>query len=142
MRAIGERSVAENSYCCTAAAWILPVSMKLNTDDDRVAAPATPPVSMPTVFEAIVKQQAIAATYNRGTVTLAPHIVYTKHGEFYLDALTLERDGKPPREPKIGAFKIAGLSGMRVTPRRFTRSELFNPAEERYKGVTLLTIEG
>ncbi|OWK33360.1 hypothetical protein SPDO_02360 [Sphingomonas dokdonensis] len=119
-----------------------PVNMKLNTDEDRVDAPATPPVSMPTVFEAIVKQQAIAATYNRGSVTLAPHVVYTKHGEFYVDALTLERDGKPPREPKIGAFKIAGLGGMRVTPRRFTRSELFNPKDERYEGVTLLAIEG
>lgn len=116
--------------------------MKLNTDEDRVAAPATPPVSMPTVFEAIVKQQAVAATYNLGSVTLAPHIVYTKHGEFYLDAITVERDGKPPREPKIGAFKIAGLSGLRITPRRFTRSELFNPKEERYQGVTLLSIEG
>src|SRR3546814_7929232 len=26
----------------------------------------------PTIFEAIVKQQAVAATYNRGEVTLAP----------------------------------------------------------------------
>lgn len=95
---------------------------------------------MPVVFEAIVKQHALAATYNRGSVTLAPHIVYTKHGEYYVDALTLERDGKPPKEPKVGAFKIAGLSGMRVTPRRFTVSELFNPAEPRYADATLLSI--
>ncbi|KKI20879.1 MULTISPECIES: hypothetical protein [unclassified Sphingomonas] len=115
--------------------------MKLNTDQDQVA-PSPPPATMPVVFEAIVKQQALAATYNRGDVTLAPHIVYTKHGEFYLDAVTLERDGKPPREPKIGAFKIVGLGGMRVTPRRFTPSELFNPKEERYEGVTLLAVDG
>lgn len=118
------------------------VSMKLNTDEDRVAAPPSPPpATIPIVFEAIVKQQALAATYNLGSVTLAPHIVYTKHGEFYVDALTIERDGKPPKEPKIGAFKISGLGGIRVTPRRFTPSELFNAKEERYEGVTLLAIE-
>ncbi|WP_294357079.1 hypothetical protein [uncultured Sphingomonas sp.] len=96
---------------------------------------------MPLVFEAIVKQQAIAASYNRGSVTLAPHIVYTKHGEIYLDALTLDRDGQPPREPKIGAFKLSGLTGLRVTPRRFTASDLFEPKDAKYDGVTLLAIE-
>ncbi|QNE33275.1 hypothetical protein F1C10_02455 [Sphingomonas sp. NBWT7] len=96
---------------------------------------------MPVVFEAIVKQQALAATYNLGAVTLAPHVVYTKHGEFYVDAVTLERDGKPPKEPKLGAFKIAGLGGIRMTPRRFTPSELFDPMEARYEGVTLLAID-
>lgn len=116
--------------------------MKLNTDEDRVVAPPSPPpASMPVVFEAIVKQQALAATYNLGAVTLAPHIVYTRHGEFYVDAMTLERDGKPPREPKIGAFKIAGLGSVRVTPRRFTPSELFDPADVRYDGETLLAID-
>jgi hypothetical protein len=99
------------------------------------------PDTVPVVFEAVVKKQAIAATYNRGTVTLAPHIVYTKHGEIYVDAVTLERDGKPPKEEKIGAFKLAGLSGLRITPRRFTPSELFVPGEEKYVGVTLLAIE-
>lgn len=114
----------------------------MNTEEDRVAVPpAAPPATIPVVFEAIVKQQALSATYNRGEVTLAPHIVYTKHGEFYVDAVTLERDGKPPREPKIGAFKIAGLGAMRVTPRRFTPSEMFDPREDRYDGVTLLAVE-
>ena len=103
--------------------------------------PSAVPDTVPIVFEAIVKQQAIAATYNRGEVTLAPHILYTKHGEIYLDALTLERDGQPPKEPKIGAFKLAGLSALRITPRRFKPSELFVPREERYAGVTLLSVE-
>ena len=77
--------------------------MKLNSAEDRQA---PPPTGAPIVFEAIVKQHALAATYNRGSVTLAPHIVYTRHGELYVDAATLERDGKPPRESKIGAFKL------------------------------------
>ena len=102
---------------------------------------AAVPDTVPIVFEAVVKKQAIAATYNRGAVTLAPHIVYTKHGEIYLDAVTLERDGKPPKEEKIGAFKLSGLTGLRITPRRFTPSELFMPHDEKYVGVTLLVVE-
>ena len=102
---------------------------------------AAVPDTVPVVFEAIVKQQAIAAMYNRGSVTLAPHILYTKHGEIYLDALTLERDGQPPKEVKIGAFKLSGLSALRITPRRFQPSELFQPKDAKYEGVTLLAIE-
>ena len=113
--------------------------MTLTISEDRPAAAI--PDTMPLVFEAIVKQQAIAASYNRGAVTLAPHIVYTKHGEIYLDALTLERDGQPPREAKIGAFKLTGLTGLRVTPRRFTASALFDAKDGKYDGVTLLAIE-
>ena len=110
------------------------------TDHPQDGGAAAPPAGTPTVFEAIVKRQALAATYNRGTVTLAPHIAYTKHGELYVDAVTLDRDGKPPREVKIGAFKVSGLVGPRVTPRRFEPSELFDPADERYAGVTLIAI--
>ncbi|WP_159757394.1 hypothetical protein [Sphingomonas sp. 8AM] len=112
----------------------------MSAEPDSRPAPAVPD-TVPVVFEAIVKMQAIAAMYNRGSVTLAPHILYTKHGEIYLDALTLERDGQPPKEPKIGAFKLAGLSALRITPRRFKPSELFVPGEERYAGVTLLSVE-
>lgn len=103
--------------------------------------PPTIPDTMPIVFEAIVKRQTLAATYNRGAITIAPHIVYTKHGEIYVDAVTLERDGQPPKEVKVGAFKLAGLGGVRITPRRFTPSELFVPGDARYAGVTLLAVE-
>ena len=105
------------------------------------AAPAPPPPTTPIVFEAIVKRLAIAATYNRGEVTLAPHILYTRHGELYLDALTIERDGAPPKEVKLGTFKLAGLSPLRLTARRFTPSELFRPGEPRYAGETLMVVE-
>ncbi|SEN19736.1 hypothetical protein SAMN05192583_2209 [Sphingomonas gellani] len=108
--------------------------------DDQSARPAPAPETTPIVFEAIVKQLAIAATYNRGEVTLAPHILYTRHGELYLDAVTLERDGKPPREVKMGTFKLAGLQPLRLTARRFIPSELFQSADEKYVGVTLMAI--
>lgn len=101
----------------------------------------TPDPATPVFLEAIVKLQAVAATYNRTEVTLAPHILYTKHGHLHVDALTIERDGKPPKEAKIGTYKLAGLSGVRLTPRRFTVSQLFDAATERYAGETLLAVQ-
>ena len=93
------------------------------------------------VLEAIVKQRAIAGTYNRADVTLAPHILYTRHGDLHIDALTLERDGRPPREVKIGTFKLAGLGALRLTPRRFEPSRLFDSGDSKYADVALLAVD-
>ena len=114
--------------------------MKLNTEQDRVV-PPPPPASTPVVLEAIVKQQAIAGSWNRSDVTLAPHVLYTRHDELFIDAVTLERDGKPPKEPKLGTFKLAGVGAVRITPRRFGRSELFVANDPKYAGVTLMAID-
>lgn len=114
----------------------------MTVDSEPARALAQPaPGAVPIMFEAIVKKLAIAATYNRGEVTLAPHILYTRHGEIYVDAMTIERDGKPPREPKIGAFKLAGLAPLRLTARRFTPSPLFLADDPRYDGVTLMAVD-
>ena len=47
------------------------------------------------IFEAIALQKCLKVTYNKMVVTLAPHILYTRHDEMYIDAVTTERDGRP-----------------------------------------------
>ena len=106
-----------------------------------VATAAPPIASTPVVFEAIVRQQCIAASYNRTEVTLAPHVLYTRHGELYVDGVVLLRDGRPPKEEKVGAFKLLGLGGVRLTPRRFAIHPLFAAGLERYRGETLMMVE-
>lgn len=108
---------------------------------DTETAPAGPTGPVPTMFEAIVRQRAVTATYNKGVVTLAPHVLYTRHGEIYLDATTLERDGKPPREEKVGTFKLDGLGDPTMIDRPFVASALFDPNAEKYRGVTLMAVE-
>lgn len=93
------------------------------------------------MFEAIVRQMAVTATYNKGLVTIAPHIMYTRHDEIYVDATTLEREGKPPREEKMGTFKLDGLVDPAIIDRRFIPSALFEPGAEKYQGVTLMAVE-
>ncbi len=71
-------------------------------------------------FEAIALRKCIRATYNRMTVILAPHILFTRHDELFIDAVTLERDGQPPREIKIGTFKLAGLKDVSLLGQSFS----------------------
>ncbi len=114
------------------------MSMKQPSADDQ-AAPAGP---VPTMFEAIVRLVTVSATYNRGTVTLAPHAIYTRHDEMYVDAVCLLRDGKPPREEKIGTYKLAGLVDLKLAGTTFRPSKLFTPGDEKYAGTLLMAVEG
>ena len=93
------------------------------------------------LFEAIALNKCIRATYNRMDVTLAPHILYTRHGELYIDAVTVLREGMQPREAKLGSFKLTGLKDLRLTERQFRPDSLFLPSDEKYRGVTLFAVE-
>lgn len=93
------------------------------------------------IFEAIATQKAISSNYNRGEVLLAPHILYTKNDALHIDAITLERDGQPPREAKIGTFRLDGLKDVAVSDRSFTVSDLFDAGDAKYADVTLFKVE-
>src|SRR5580765_765468 len=71
------------------------------------------------VLEAIARGRCLQAVYNRMAVRLAPPILYTRHDELYVDAVTVERDGRKPRETKIGTFKLDGLRDPAVAGQGF-----------------------
>lgn len=96
---------------------------------------------IPTILEGIVKRRCIVATYNRQRVVLAPHILYTRHGELHLDGVAVERDGKPPRELKFGTYRLTGLNEIAASDRPFFPAEDFNPGAELYRDVTMLAVE-
>ena len=93
------------------------------------------------ILEAIALQKCFEATYNRTVVQLAPHVLYTKHDELFVDAVTVARDGQPPKEIKLGTFKLAGLKIGSLIARTFRPEPLFDPTSERYAGVTLFAVE-
>lgn len=93
------------------------------------------------IFEAIATHKAITSQYNRGEVLLAPHILYTKNDALHIDALTLERDGQPPKEPRIGTFRLDGLKDIALSERGFEISDLFDPDDPKYADVTLFKVE-
>lgn len=107
--------------------------------DSRPEAGPTGPA--PTLFEAIVTHRCVEATYNGGEVVLSPHVAFVRHGEIYVGAVTVERDGNPPREEKIGIFKLDGLGGLRMSGRKFETSAVYDPRDERYAESALVAVE-
>ena len=93
------------------------------------------------VLEAIARRRCLEAVYNRMAVRLAPHILYTRHDELYVDAVTVARDGKRPRETKLGTFKLGGLRDPAVAGQQFRLEPGFDPGDAKYAGVTLLAAE-
>lgn len=93
------------------------------------------------IFEAIAKRRYLLATYNRTRFKLAPHILYTRHGEVYVDAVAVSRDGQPPKELKLGSFKVTGMSDLAPIEEEFQPQPVFDPAAERYDGTTLFALE-
>ena len=94
-----------------------------------------------TIFEAIALQKCLMATYNKLVVKLAPHILYTRHDEMFIDAVTIEREGRPPRELKLGTFKLAGLNDVSILDETFEPMHgLYDETDVKYKNVTLFAV--
>lgn len=79
--------------------------------------PSAPPVSdveeiERLCVEAIGARVCIAASYNGGAVVLQPLLLYREHEAVFLLAHTVTRDGKPPREVKVGNFRLSGLTNV------------------------------
>ena len=124
------------------ARWVDNAAMH-NMSAAPVPAPrAEPAAELPTrlLLEAIAKRLCVATIYNRAAIKLAPHIVYTRHGELHVDAVTVERDGRLPKEAKLGTFKLAGLGLTTLTARRFVPFRGFDPDDDKYAGVTIFAL--
>ena len=92
------------------------------------------------ILEAIAHKKCIRVTYNRVEMLLAPHILYTKNDAYYLDAVAMERSGAAVRDKKIGSYHLSGLSDVALADRYFQPESLFDPASEKYAGVTLFAV--
>ncbi|NIJ08236.1 hypothetical protein FHS31_001853 [Sphingomonas vulcanisoli] len=71
---------------------------------------------------------------------LAPHILYTRHGDLFLDAVAVEREGRVPGELKLGTFKLAGLQIDELAAKTFQPFSEFDPQQQKYQGTTLLAV--
>lgn len=93
------------------------------------------------ILEAIALRICLSGSYNRAPVILAPHVLYRRNDSLFIDALTIERDGQPPRETKFGSFNLAGLTDVAVTGTPFDASPLFNRMDPKYRDGTLFMVD-
>lgn len=92
------------------------------------------------LLEAIALKKCVTATYNNVQMTLAPHILYSKHDALFVDAVAIERNGVAPKEVKLGAFHLSGLKELALAERNFEPVRMFDPAAPKYDGVTLFAV--
>lgn len=93
------------------------------------------------ILQAIALRKCLKVTYNRVEMKLAPHILYTRHDDMHVDAVALEKAGLPPKEKKLGTFKVIGLNDMALSDEGFDVEPFFEPEAEKYAGVTLFAVE-
>ena len=110
----------------------------------RVVAPAEGPAltgDAQIIAQAVRRKLAITAVYNRTSMVIAPHILYTKHDDLFIDGVVTLRDGKVPAELKLGTFKLAGLNTVSLTVDSFTVQPFYDPADPKYEGVTVAKVD-
>jgi hypothetical protein len=81
---------------------------------------------------ALMQRICLSVRYNNMDMILAPHMLWTKHGDLHVDAVTVERAGSAPKICKIGTFKIAGLGNVALTSRTFEAQNDFDPNDSKY----------
>ena len=81
---------------------------------------------------AMMQRICVSVVYNNMDMLLAPHMLWTKHGDLHVDAVTVERAGGAPKVAKLGTFKLAGLNGVALTSRLFTPFPEFSPQDPKY----------
>lgn len=95
----------------------------------------------PLLLEAIALKKCVTVTYNRVRMKLAPHILYSRNDSLYVDAVALEKEGQPPREFKLGAFNLAGLTDVALVEEHFRIEPVYDRRDPKYQGATLFAIE-
>jgi hypothetical protein len=93
------------------------------------------------IVAAIASRRCIDVTYNRMRMKLAPHILYTRHGDLFTDAVVVEREGKAFTEIKLGTFKLIGLQDAAAAAQgQFHAFPGFDASDAKYQETTPFAI--
>lgn len=102
-------------------------------EEDASLAPATPPdhgttmqppsepaaSSEKKLIEAIARLRVVTAGYNGSEMRLAPHQLFSRHGELFVSALNTRKNWRSDDERRLGHFKVSGLSSIALTDDTF-----------------------
>ncbi|MFP5396251.1 MAG: hypothetical protein ACLGHF_08830 [Alphaproteobacteria bacterium] len=93
-----------------------------------------------TLLEAITRRILVEAQYNGATIRLAPHLMFERHGDLFVAALNLGKSWRSDEEPRLGQFKLAGLTSCTLTGEGFSPLPGFEPALPRAEDVLVLAV--
>lgn len=92
------------------------------------------------ILEALATKRCLSAFYNGTQFRLAPHVLYTRRDMVYLDAVPILKNDAPPREEKMATFKVEALSDTKLLEDSFDVSVVYEPWNEKYRGMTLFSV--
>ena len=113
-----------------------------NDPEPTDAAAAEERASLTDIFRfAMMQKLCVSVTYNNMEMLIAPHMLWTKHGDLHVDAVTVERAGGVPKISKIGTFKLAGLSRVALTARQFRVHPDWSATDPKYDEARVARVE-
>lgn len=92
------------------------------------------------VAQAIAERKCLRSSYNGDQVIVAPHVLYTHHDAYFVDAMVLSRNGAAPRQYKIGVFKLTGLKNPTIDEQAFVPLRKFQPYGPDFKGTVVASV--
>lgn len=93
-----------------------------------------------TLMEAISRKLKVEAQYNGATIQLSPHQMFERHGDLFVSALNMGKVWRSDEEPRLGQFKLAGLSDAKLLDETFEPLPDFKPVVPRAGDVMILAV--
>lgn len=93
-----------------------------------------------TLMEAISRKLKVETQYNGATIRLSPHLMFERHGDLFVSALNLGKVWRSDEEPRLGQFKLAGLSEVKLLDESFEPLDGFRPEVLREGDVLVLAV--
>ena len=72
-----------------------------------------------TLLQAIATKRMVAADYNGARLTLAPRLMFERHGDLFVSALNPAKSIRSDEDPRLGHFKLGGLSAVELLEQEF-----------------------
>ncbi|GLK44781.1 MULTISPECIES: hypothetical protein [Novosphingobium] len=93
-----------------------------------------------TLMEAIATRRFVTARYNGNTITLAPHLLFERHGDLVVSAMNPGKARRSDEEPGLGQFKLAGLSALELMDEHFEPLASYDGSPPRSDDVLILSV--
>lgn len=92
------------------------------------------------LVEAIARHRLVTAQYNGATLELAPHRLFSRHGELHLSAFNPNKNWRSEEERRLGHFKLAGLGEVTILEDGFDPLPDFGPELPREGDIEVFSV--
>lgn len=91
-------------------------------------------------IEAIALKRMIRAQYNGNEMHLAPHMLFSRHGDLFISALNTLKNWRSDEDRRLTQYKLLGLSEVVLTDETFEPLPGFDGAVPRETDISLFAI--